>query len=355
MLKKIKEFLRKIIPVSRAGFSHEIKKQNKTLEQILKNLQLVKESQTKELTNQIDVLQKSQSLVLTNKIEELKEMQDTALKIQIEALQENQKKELAVLNNLIQEAFEKKMEELSCKNQELDERVEKLSLLLDETKRQTDEIVWAEIFNNLANHSKWLKDPSFSPGRWAVGYQYLYAMYRILDEFKPKKILEMGLGQSTRLISQYVQSAEGVMHYVTENNQEWITFFNNSYPVPEQTEIKYLPTKMENFMGYEVRVYDGFKETFEGMKFDCISIDAPWGGGLEKYDRIDILKILPQCLEENFVILVDDYNRKLEKNTVEEIKKVLEEHKIAFKTGKYSGVKDVYVITSINNAYLCSM
>ena len=60
---------------------------------------------------------------------------------------------------------------------------------------------WAAIFNNTIHDSTWLKDRSFSPGRWAVGYQFLYVMYRILNEIKPERILELGLGQSTRMLS----------------------------------------------------------------------------------------------------------------------------------------------------------
>ena len=43
------------------------------------------------------------------------------------------------------------------------------------------EILWAQIFNNTISSSAWLKDASFSPGRAAVGYPFLYACYRILD------------------------------------------------------------------------------------------------------------------------------------------------------------------------------
>ena len=41
--------------------------------------------------------------------------------------------------------------------------------------------------------------------------------------------------------------------------------------------------------------------------YDLIFIDAPLGGISKIYSRIDILSIIPKCLSEHFVIIVDDY------------------------------------------------
>ena len=34
---------------------------------------------------------------------------------------------------------------------------------------------------------------SFSPGRGAIGYPVMYVLYRVLNEFKPTSILELGI------------------------------------------------------------------------------------------------------------------------------------------------------------------
>ena len=82
------------------------------------------------------------------------------------------------------------------------------------SQKNSDEILWAEIFHDASSNSTWLHDKAFSAGRWAVGYQYLYSVYRILDEVKPKNILELGLGQSTRLLGQYASENVDVSHTV---------------------------------------------------------------------------------------------------------------------------------------------
>ena len=67
------------------------------------------------------------------------------------------------------------------------------------------EILWANIYHDTIASSDWLHDRTISPGglyRWGVGYNFLYAVYRILDEMRSRHILELGLGQSTRLSGQ---------------------------------------------------------------------------------------------------------------------------------------------------------
>ena len=45
-----------------------------------------------------------------------------------------------------------------------------------------NELYWAQIYNSTTQNSAWLTENNFSPGRWAVGYNFLYVMYRILSE-----------------------------------------------------------------------------------------------------------------------------------------------------------------------------
>ena len=55
-------------------------------------------------------------------------------------------------------------------------------------RKNTDEILWARIWNDTKIGIPWIEGlQSVSPGRWAVGYNYLYIMTRILNEMNPKK------------------------------------------------------------------------------------------------------------------------------------------------------------------------
>ena len=117
----------------------------------------------------------------------------------------------------------------SEKIQELDEyilkRSEKIQEYAMKTSRAANENIWSNVFHDTIWDSKWLLNKKFSPGRWAVGYQYLYVLYRILESVQPQSILELGLGQSTQMMTQYAEYAEDCRHYIVEHDPAWIEFY----------------------------------------------------------------------------------------------------------------------------------
>lgn len=239
---------------------------------------------------------------------------------------------------------------------ELLTELEKLGKSAQEGKLQASEAVWAEIFNNTISGSTWLTNRTFSPGRWAIGYQALYAMYRILNEARPKRILELGLGQSTRMIAQYAAAFDDVEHIVVEHDQDWIDFFRNDFALSGRTEIVRLDREMVAYKdAAAVRVFKGFGERFAGERFDFIFIDAPLGSDMKQYARIDVLKLLPNCLMERFVVMLDDCERPGEQHTIFEMEQALKQNRILFNRGVYKGAKDVMVWTSPDQKFLCSM
>lgn len=241
-------------------------------------------------------------------------------------------------------------------NLEIKEKINKLEQTIQEVKGISKEILWGEIFNNTIFNSSWLTDKSFSPGRWAVGYQYLYSVYRILNIAKPKSILELGLGQSTKLLSQYAQSNREIKHIVVEHDPEWIEFYKQENNLTVNTKILKLERIIREYKGdNNILAFKDFKESLHGLKFDFISIDAPLGAYGKVYARIDILEILPDCLNEDFVIIIDDYNRNGEKHTVNEIEQSLKRNGIVYVKGIYYGEKQCMVICSEKLKFICSM
>ncbi len=234
-------------------------------------------------------------------------------------------------------------------------RIKKISGVTDKTHNAADEAVWGLVFRDAISHSRWLENRSFYPGRWAVGYQYLYVLYRVLNEAKPKSILELGLGQSTHMITQYADSEPGVCHRVVEHDREWIKFFGQEHKLSDSTEIVCLNLIREALLDEpEVLVYENFRSLAD-RKYDLISIDAPFGGDTNIYARVDVLKLIPEYLENSFVIMVDDVNRQGECNAVELIETTLKEHGIAYEEGAYKGNKETRIITSEDNKFLCTL
>ncbi len=149
-MKKIKSYLKKIFPVPANSFYREIKK----LHNNEKNTQ--------------------------KKIEKI-QSENQQIKNKLKTVLSTQQEELALLKNLIE-----KNDNINNSNAELKSILKKQSLRLDQLYNMTDwdikvssKTMWAEIYNDTTEGSDWLTDTSFSPGRWAVGYQYLYVLYRI--------------------------------------------------------------------------------------------------------------------------------------------------------------------------------
>lgn len=249
------------------------------------------------------------------------------------------------------------LEELQAQMNALQEQVNELKKLSSTGLKHAKEILWAEIFKDTIRSSTWYEEQRLSPGRWAAGYPFLYALYRALDEMRPKKILELGLGQTTRLITQYAASDAKVRHTVVEHDAQWISFFQEGFNLANNTTICHLPISYSGTYGddTEVVAYEGFKKQFSRKKFDMICIDGPFGFLAKIYARTDILTIMPGCLANSFVIFLDDSEREGEKNTIKELKTILEKKNIQYETGTYTGKKDTFVLASPDNKFICSM
>lgn len=230
-------------------------------------------------------------------------------------------------------------------------QIDKITLL----GRIEEENTWSNVFHDVIKDSVWLRNKAFAPGRWAAGYQMLYVMYRIMDSVKPKKILELGLGQTTRMISQY-SGYYHAEHQVVEHDPKWIEFFATTYEVPDNVKFVNLDTVVDKYLDdEEVIMYQGFEEQFRGQKFDFICIDAPLGGKAIKYARVDILKILPDCLEPDFVLLIDDTERIGETNTIKLLQKTFEENGIEYVMKRYDGRKSSTIFTTEKYSFLTSL
>lgn len=209
-------------------------------------------------------------------------------------------------------------------------------------------------FYDLARGIDWMHNLSITAGGWAVGYHYMYVMLRILLNKKPNMILEMGLGQSSKILATYQKSTK--CHYdVIEQDEGWYQFFKSEFNLSEDINVYIRPVEQVYNAKYEVRVniYADFNSIISDKKYELISIDGPWGS--EMLSRIDILSNIPQCLEKSFCIMLDDYERDGEKNMIFELENLLQNNQIEYHKAVYRGDKEFCLITSKDNHYLCSL
>ena len=363
----IRNFLKRIMPPPVRTFLREVEGLRQMTEQ---QTQLLEQGQretleaVERLAAEQWTLEEKLSRLLKSQTEQAETLrwENKALKQALEAQSEKldqMEQALATANeNLAMQghSMQTMLRQAEEQRAQLGSAVEKVRLQSVEGMQYASEAVWAETFNNTISGSRWLKNTAFSPGRWAVGYPALYAMYRVLNETRPRRILELGLGQSTRMIAQYAAAHEGVEHVVVEHDPGWIAFFQNDFAMSGRSRIVQMDREMVSYKDAEtVRVFMGFREAFAGQKFDFIFIDAPLGGDMKQYARIDVLGLLPDCLTEDFVIMIDDAERSGETRSIMEMRKRLDEAGILYKYGRYSGRKDAVMICAEHKGFLTTM
>lgn len=216
------------------------------------------------------------------------------------------------------------------------------------------EVFWATNFNNMIKESEWCIKRDFAPTGMAVGFYYLYILYKALDSGKFDSFLDIGLGQTTKMFSQYSKYIKKNSLTVIESDEEWACFFEKNIDM-SYTDILILPCKMERKEDDEVRVYEGFDEKLKDKLFDIISIDGPYGGDMHNMSRLDILSILPDCLKKSWIILVDDLSRIGEKNTFQKILALLDASNIKYTYAIHHGSNSFGVITSLDNRFFCKI
>ena len=124
-----------------------------------------------------------------------------------------------------------------------------LSTSINKLNRNVNELLWANIFHDAIKGCYWFPNESFSMnlGRWAVGYNYYYVVFRVLNEFKPKNILETGLGQSSRLLGQYVNTHEGCYHNIVEHDANFAQVSKENFNFSPASKFSIVPIKKSTF------------------------------------------------------------------------------------------------------------
>ena len=85
---------------------------------------------------------------------------------------------------------------------------------------QSKELEWAHIYHDSIRGKKHIENLSLNIGRWAGNYSFFYVLNRILNDYKPEKILDLGLGESSKLISTYLE------HYLPNSTHTIVEFMN---------------------------------------------------------------------------------------------------------------------------------
>ena len=238
-----------------------------------------------------------------------------------------------------------------------DRRIEQVQVELQELRslasRQFKELNYADLLHDTIINSPWLHDKSFSLHGWAANYSFIYMLYRILDNAKPQNILEMGMGQTSRLTSQYVAYCNsGATLDIIENDAGWIATYRPQLAQSEHIKVHQRNLELFEYKGTECRKYKDLNEIVDNTKYDLIIIDGPWGAE-QKLPRSNVLDLIKNHnLADDFIIIFDDAERDGEQNTITSTLKLLKEMHIECLTFKCIGIKTQQIITSLSKGFI---
>ena len=234
----------------------------------------------------------------------------------------------------------------------LEREINALSIQQDLLLRIQRESLKASLFRDSIAHSDWLKNPNFSPGGWAVDYGVLYTLYRILNDTKPKNIIEFGLGQSSKMLYQYQKAFSDAKVCTIEHNQDWIDFFENEIQSDYKTNIVKHDLETIEYKGYDTLVYKNLDKTIGNSIYDLIIVDGPYGS--EHYARTQLIDLV-EHLSDSFCIVLDDYERIGEQETIKEVEAKLQSKHIEYTLAVYTSSKQHIVICSPDKEFLTSL
>ena len=237
--------------------------------------------------------------------------------------------------------------------------IKKLKRLLKENrgyhKKQISllqELEWAQVYHDSTRGLPWLEKLPLNVGRWAGNYAFFYVLHRALYDYQPKKILEFGLGESSKFMSKYLEFyLKESKHIIIEHNPDWKASFISKFNLNQNSTVHICPLYSQNVKGFQVNSYKGIEKYTSDQYYDLYVVDGPFGS--DRYSRYDIVNIARNFKKgQEFIIIFDDMNRSGEKETFKELRAVIEAKNIKVWRGKFAGSKEVQILVTQKYKFL---
>ena len=305
----------------------------------VKNHILIVEQQLNYLSQKIDKCETNINEI--KKIYKTKSVEITEISQMLTA----SKEKIQDINNTIQK-INKRAENIDNTIQVINKRTDGELKPLQSIPKLVRECIYSNVLSNCTKNTEWLKQSNFTLTGGAANYSFIFILFKILDTLRINNILEFGLGQSSKVTTQYAKykNPDSTLSIV-EHNQEWIDYFKKELILSEKTQIYQKNLINFDLNGVESEKYEPLDNIIGNKKFDLIIIDGPIGQD-KTYPRTNILDIIPEHLAESFVIILDDAERTGEKNTANLILKKLDDNNINYCKSYKVGAKTQLLITS---------
>lgn len=214
--------------------------------------------------------------------------------------------------------------------QKMDEKFNFLQEQLRYIDLKSSENLFATRLELASRYSPWFKVCNFSGYHAAADYALLFALFRVLDRFKPKSILEFGAGDTSKLIKQYLEYHEEAKGITIEHNPFWIDILKSDgvWSRPNH-QCHQLHVNQMDFQGELINAYVGINDLFARLncKYDLVIIDG--GDSSDRYSRLSSLACF-SYLTSDAVVIIDDLDRKGELEMLDVFFQMAQTHQKSF-------------------------
>ena len=220
--------------------------------------------------------------------------------------------------------------------------------LLSYKRRVLNELYWMGQLDRRFKSRSELEGLDLRVGNWAMGPAGMSILLDTLNLVKNPKVLELGLGESTKLLLQ-IPGLES--HLVIDHYESWVRYWT----AQQKMRGKPLP-KIEMYPMQRSKrhsQYD-FGTNRIGKEFNIFVVDGPFGAA--NLSRRNILDIANDwTVDQEFVVIIDDVHRVGELQTYASLKVQLDAKGIRYKSRKIQDLQEVGVLCSLHYWQLLSI
>jgi hypothetical protein len=234
-----------------------------------------------------------------------------------------------------------------------------ISVLVSRLRARTDDLHSAIAIEKAVQRSGYALTDFFTDGAAANPSLQLFNL-KVLSFCQPQNVLELGSGQTTKILSCYARKNPAVYVLTLEQDEAWV----NRLRTHVSHDYRHVPLEPMKFAcagnGRQLNTlwYEDIRELHQ-QRFSYILVDGPDPGkpgtAHTDYSRCGILRYIPGILAESFIIMFDDAERYGETMTINALKQILHASNMRFLYFSVHGIKTQDIICSPDYSYLQSV
>lgn len=171
-----------------------------------------------------------------------------------------------------------------------------------ETQQLNRELVLMDILRQMQAEFHWLPKPLFPVGG-AANHALLYLLARSLEEHRPERILELGIGQSSRVLSGYSHET-GANVVSLDESPFWVEKMRSHCNVATHQLLHTALITTPRGRWYDIQSVKSFLPT---AGFELVLVDGPTG--TRRYSRAGVIDWFLDNCPQDWLVIWDDLQR----------------------------------------------